>query len=358
MAATADEHPLTRPARLVGPSTVAPDRHGDPGPTPRRGNERGPLVPSRGSGSGEVAFDLAGVEIGTAEYAEGPTGATVIHVPAGARTAVDRRGGAVGMSGGYDFHHALCFAGGSVYGLAAASGVADELLRRSGNRTGFGELALVSGAIIYDFSVRDNAIHPDAALGRSALGNAVAGRVPVGRVGAGVSASAGKIDHGRAEFTGQGAAFRQVGDVKVLVVTVVNSIGVIVDRDGAVVRGNYDETTGRRRRPEHDFAAALAGAATAPMHAGNTTVTAVVVNVRLGDDELGQLARQVHASMHRAIQPFHTTFDGDVLFALTTDEVDLPAAASSALGPFAVNSTAVASVAAETAWDAVLTSAN
>jgi L-aminopeptidase/D-esterase-like protein len=92
------------------------------------------------------------------------------------------------------------------------------------------------------------------------------------------------------------------------------------------------------------------------MHAGNTTVTAVVTNVRLGDEDLRQFARQVHASMHRAIQPFHTSFDGDVLFALTTDEVSLPDA-SSAQGRFAVNSTAVAAVAAETAWDAVLRAA-
>lgn len=356
MAATADEHALNRPARLVGPSTVAPPV-GSAADAVRPGNESVPLTPSHGSGSGEVAFDLDGVEVGTAEYADGPTGATVIHLPAGARTAVDRRGGAIGMSGGYSFHHAICFAGGSVYGLAAVAGVSDELLRRSGNRTGFDELALVSGAIIYDFSVRDNAVHPDAELGRAALLAAAPGRVPVGRVGAGVSASAGKIDHGRAEFTGQGAAFRHVGDVKVLVVTVVNPMGVVVDRSGAVVRGNYDATTGRRRRPEEDFAAALAGGPPAPVHAGNTTVTAVVTNVRLGDEELRQFARQVHASMNRAIQPFHTSFDGDVLFALTTDEVALPTDPASPVGRHAVNSAAVGALASEVAWDAVLRSA-
>jgi len=52
----------------------------------------------------------------------------------------------------------------------------------------------------------------------------------------------------------------------------------------------------------------------------------------------------VHASMARAIHPFHALTDGDVLFAATTNEVENEALDSVALGV----------IASELAWDAVL----
>ena len=44
---------------------------------------------------------------------------------------------------------------------------------------------------------------------------------------------------GDRQHSGQGAAFRQVGDVKVLVVTVVNAFGSIVDRNGRMLRCSH-----------------------------------------------------------------------------------------------------------------------
>ncbi|MEJ3745069.1 P1 family peptidase [Actinomycetes bacterium KLBMP 9797] len=301
-----------------------------------------PLAPQPSPGRAVVPFDLPGVFVGTAEYPEGPTGCTVIYVPAGARTAVDARGGAVGVVGGYEFNHAICFAGGSVYGLGAAAGVSDELLARRENVVKWDALQLVSGAVVYDFAARDTAVHPDAALGRAALRNAVAGGFPVGRCGAGRSATVGKVDNVRAEYGGQGAAFRSVGGIKVLVGTVLNAIGVIVDRDGTIVRGNYDSSSGARRHPHLDYTAGLG----ATVH-GNTSLTVLVTNAKLTDRELNQLARQVHSSMHRGIQPFHTENDGDVLFALTTDEVELDGLKPVGLG----------ALASEVAWDAILSGA-
>lgn len=305
------------------------------------GNADLPLTPQRSPGQGAVAFDLPGVHAGTAEYAEGPTGCTVVHVPAGARTAVDARGGAVGMAGGYEFNHAICLAGGSVYGLGAVAGVSAELLRRNANRTRWDDLRLVSGAVIFDFTVRDTAVHPDAELGRAAVDWAEEGVFPVGRCGAGRGASAGKVDTSRAEFAGQGAAYAEFGPAKVLFATVVNSVGAIVGRDGTVLRGNYHAGEGVRRHPKDDYAA-LTGA---PAVMGNTTLSVLVTNVRLTDRELTQLGRQVHGSMNRGIQPFHTENDGDVLFTLTTDEVE----------PSGVKPAGLGTLAAEVAWDAIVT---
>lgn len=309
------------------------------------------LEPRRASEASVVEYDFPGVEVGSAEYAEGPTGVTVVSVPSGARMAIDARGGAIGMSSGYEYRaHAIALAGGSIYGLSAGSGVADELRARNGNRGSIDDLRLVSTAVVYDFAARDNSVIPDAALGRAAVRYARHGRVPVGRVGAGATASAGKLNLRRCEFTGQGAGFREAGGVKALVVTVVNPLGVIVGRDGTVLRGNYDEATGERRLLGADYIAALeSGTPTQTAH-GNTTITAVVTNAKLTDLELTHFSRQVHSSMNRAIQPFHTAFDGDTLFALTTDEVEVhPTEVGELLSPIGIGA-----LASEAAWDAVI----
>lgn len=299
-----------------------------------------------------VAYDFPGVEVGSVEYAEGPTGVTVLHIPAGARMAIDARGGAIGMSNGYQYHaHAIALAGGSLHGMSAGSGVADELrFRHPSGRVSIDELVLVSTAVVYDYAGRDNSVFPDAALGRAAVRAARHGSVPTGRCGAGATTSTGKLHRARAEYAGQGAAFRQAGQAKVLVVTVVNPMGVVVDRDGSVVRGNYDPATGQRGLLEEDWIAALAAGTSLDAERGNTTITAVVTNVRMSDRDLVQFGRQVHGSMNRAIRPFATAFDGDVLFALTTDEVD-PGLTPEGLP---VSPLAVGALASEVAWDAVL----
>ncbi|MGO3147863.1 MAG: endo-type 6-aminohexanoate oligomer hydrolase [Leucobacter sp.] len=321
------------------------------------GNSDFTLVPQRSSGRETLRFDFPGVRIGSAHYDEGPTGATVIHLPGGARTAVDARGGAVGLSGGYDFNHAICLAGGSVYGLEAAAGVSDLLLEQAESRTGFADLQLVSSAIIYDFSARSTAVYPDKALGRAALEWAVEGEFSQGRAGAGWSASSGKVDWNRTEITGQGAAFRQLGDIKILAVVVPNPVGVILDRSGNVIRGNYDAETGIRRHPVYDYQEAFAEKMPPVTESGNTTISALVTNVRLNSVELNQFARQVHSSMHRAIQPFHTDMDGDTLFAVTTDEISLPTTPDSSRGRLSVTATALGSIASEVMWDALLEAA-
>jgi L-aminopeptidase/D-esterase-like protein len=83
---------------------------------------------------------------------------------------------------------------------------------------------------------------------------------------------------------------------------------------------------------------------TAP--AGNTTLTVVVTNLGLADQSLRQLARQVHGSMSRAIEPFHALRDGDVLYAVSTGEIE-----DASLGE-----EWLAITASELAWDAVLSS--
>jgi 6-aminohexanoate-oligomer endohydrolase len=294
--------------------------------------------------SRELRFDFPGLRVGVAEYEEGPTGCTVFHLPpGGGACAQDIRGGSPGTIGaGYEWAHAVCFAGGSLYGLEAACGVAAELMAMRGYTVGWTDVELVVGAIVYDFGRRENAIYPDTALGRAALRAAQEGVFPLGRRGAGRSVTVGKtfgLEEG--EFSGQGGAFRQVGPTKIAVFTVVNAFGAIVDREGNVVRGHYDAERGTRTPLVESLEAQLPQAAP-----GNTTLTLVVTNQQLARRELRQLGVQVHASMSRAIQPFHSLFDGDVLYTVSTAEVENEELTAMSLGVLA----------SELAWDAVLSS--
>jgi L-aminopeptidase/D-esterase-like protein len=285
----------------------------------------------------ELTFDFPGLRIGVAEYEEGPTGCTVFHFTGGAMVERDVRGGSPGTFGDLDWVDAICLAGGSLYGLEACTGVAAELFERRGYDTGWTAIADVTGAIIFDFGPRENAVYPDKELGRAALRNAREGSFPLGRRGAGRSATVGKtFGFEQAEPGGQGGAFRQLGDTRIAVFTVVNAVGAVVDRDGEVVRGHFDRPTGARR--------ALVEGVEPRVSGGNTTLTVVATNQKLNRWVLRQLGRQVHTSMARAIHPFHALTDGDVLFAATTNDVENDALDSLTLGV----------VASELAWDAVL----
>src|SRR3954452_9763773 len=211
-------------------------------------NDDAELVPRTAFDGPELRFDLPGVRIGVAEYDEGPTGCTVFQfLPAGAACATDVRGGSPGQLGGFEWVHAICLAGGSLYGLEAATGVAAEILAQRGYEVGWTSIPNVSGAIVYDFGRRDTSVYPDKALGRAALAAAQEGVFPLGARGAGRAVSVGKtFGLERGEASGQGGAFRQLGEVKVAVFTVVNAVGAIVDRDGHVVRGHLEPATGER----------------------------------------------------------------------------------------------------------------
>ena len=321
-------------------------------------------TPAASPSAGRVLdFDIPGLAVGVAAYPEIPTGCTVFNFdvdlfPAGVMLELDVRGGAPWHSGAEDIVNAISLAGGSVYGLEVAAGVADELFAQGGYR----DLVAVSGAVIYDVSVveepdgfRSKGIYPDKALGQEAVRALKPGQFPLGNQGAGSGAYAGQWANWpyARERGGQGGAFRQIGALKVAMFTVVNALGVIVDRQGQVVRGGLDQRTGVRTTPIQDAEAILEGQSVrlqpdaAPLPGGltrHTTLSVLVTNVAFPRELLRQLGRQVHSSMARAIQPFHTPDDGDILFTVSTGEV----AAED------IDSTALGVVASELAWDAVL----
>ncbi|MCW8126944.1 P1 family peptidase [Microbulbifer halophilus] len=320
-------------------------------------------------GEKTLEFDWPILHVGTGEYPAGPTGVTVFHFQRKVLAAVDVSGGAPGtvnaefLKLGYDLPEldSVVFSGGSWYGLETATAVATAL-KDDGIRDGyaFGEnpnIALSVGSIVYDFgSRRLNEIYPDKRLAQAAFRAAEPGWFPQGAAGAGRMTLSG-VFFGCNAHSGQGGAFRQLGDLKVAVFTVVNSLGVITDREGNTVAcypgENWPEDL-RTADLMQDFpssrAEGWAGVSADDRNKNhNTTVSLVVVNQKLPHAQLERLAKQVHASMSRGIQPFATQFDGDVLYAVSTGELE-------ATADDAMSSADLGAVASEVMWDAILSS--
>jgi L-aminopeptidase/D-esterase-like protein len=307
------------------------------------------------------------MRIGIAEYDEGPTGTTVFYFPKGVKGAVDVRGGAPGtvnattLMNAYErkMVQAVVFSGGSWYGLSAATGVANAIKELKADEGSVDFVAGVVGAIIFDIGGRRySRITPDDRLGHAALRSATTGSFPLGARGAGRFAMQGAYyvrgpgtdKYADWPHSGQGGAFRTIGPTKIGVFTVVNALGAIVGRDGRVVRCKRN-TSGAECPTIAEKLQAFGPLREAPSAGGdgptgNTTLTLVATNQKLPFWALQRLAAQVHGSMNRAIQPFATEEDGDVLYAVTTDEVENTSLSNVDLGVLA----------SELAWDAVLSS--
>jgi L-aminopeptidase/D-esterase-like protein len=310
-----------------------------------------------------IDIDFPGLLIGTAEYDEGPTGVTVLYFPNRVKGAVDVRGGSPGTVNtdalrlGYEDHDmgAIVLAGSSWHGLSAITGVADEIRAMRTDSVTAPQIWGVAGAIINDIGSRITrrrftTVTADDRLGRAALRAAKTARFYIGAHGAGRFAMTGG-SFGVNETSGEGAAFGQIGPTKIAVFTVVNAAGLVVDRDGQIVRCraiHWGEKCGSirvRLKTRIDTLSRVASTSES-VPSDNTTISLVVTNQKLPWYALNRLATQVHTSMARAIQPFATMGDGDVLYAVTTDEVDNPSLSLSNLGV----------AAGELMWDAILSS--
>jgi L-aminopeptidase/D-esterase-like protein len=320
--------------------------------------------PVLNAGENVLRFDWPMVRVGTGEYAEGPTGVTVFSFGRKVLAAVDVRGGGPGTVNtdflrlGYDVPEldTVVFAGGSWYGLEATTAVATAMKDDGLRDGGWVSLALSVGAIVYDLGERRfNEIYPDKRLAQAAYRASRPGVFVQGPHGAGRNVRSGGY-FGCNAYSGQGGAFRQVGEIKLAAFTVVNALGVVTGRDGAVVACYPDAKWPQPLRPEQLLAGLpdsrkpgwAPGSATDSKR--NTTISLVVTNQKLDPAELQRLAVQVHTSMARGLQPFATEFDGDVLYAVSTAELaakpEQPLLSSADLGV----------IASEVMWDAVLAS--
>ena len=255
--------------------------------------------------------DVPGIRVGHWTDAKARTGCTVVLAPDdGAVAGVDVRGAAPGTretdllrpTALVERINAVCLAGGSAFGLAAADGVMRRLAERGlGFATGVRPVPIVPAAILFDLGVGDPEALPDAAAGHAATRAAEANAGPLeGRVGAGTGATVAKLTGvDAAQPGGTGSAARRLADGHLVGALVVNNaLGNVTARDG---------------RP-----LAVAGDGPLPPPAVNTTLVVVGTDAALDRAQCRRVAELGHDALARSIHPVHTMFDGDVVFALST----------------------------------------
>ncbi len=238
--------------------------------------------------------------------------------------------------------HAVVFAGGSAFGLEAASGVRRYLEHKGiGFDTGYGRVPIVTGAILFDLGVGKSHVRPTREMGEAAAAAATDGPVKEGAIGAGTGASVGKV-FGRAQAMkgGIGSYTVSLGGAyaKVLVsaLAAVNALGDVLDpKTGKIIAGT-------RKSPEsrefvNSAEAIKRGSRASLNNQGHTTLVAVATNARLTKVQATKVAQMAQHGMIRAISPVHTTVDGDLIIALSTgnEQADINAigiAAAEAVG--------------------------
>jgi L-aminopeptidase/D-esterase-like protein len=271
--------------------------------------------------------DVPGIEVGHFTDIRRPTGCTVVLTREGAVCGVDVRGAAPGTretdllapTNLVDRVHGILLAGGSAWGLDAATGVVRWLEEHgAGLDVRAARLPLVPAAVLFDLFVGDAKVRPDAQAGYEAC-RAASRRVPAeGNVGAGAGAAVGKIfGIERAMKGGIGSACLTVDGVTVGAIIACNALGDVVDP--ATGRPLAGARTKNGRSLLDSRRAILKGDAPKPLLAGtNTTIGVIATDAPITKAQATRLATMAHDGLARAINPVHTMSDGDTLFALGT----------------------------------------
>lgn len=275
---------------------------------------------------------IPGLRVGHCTNLEAATGCTVVLCPEGGAVAsVDVRGSAPGTRETHLLYptalvervHAICLAGGSAFGLAAADGVMRWCEEHGiGLDVGLARVPLVPSAILFDLGIGASTVRPTAADGYAACEAASADPVPLGCVGAGTGCTVGKsLGFNLATKSGLGSALRVgPGGLQVAALAAVNAVGNVIDpRSGKVVAGMRHPRTGAfvdwLSLHEDEMKRSIASMAENPT--ANTTLVVVATNARLTKAECQKVAQMGHDGLARSINPVHLMVDGDTVFALS-----------------------------------------
>lgn len=278
--------------------------------------------------------DVPGIKVGHASDFNALTGCTVILCEEGAVGAVDIRGTATGtrqIDALTHLHlvdkiHALLLSGGSAFGLDAAGGVMAYLEEKGkGFDVGKTKIPIVPTAVIFDFGIGNFRIRPDHQMGYQACLKA-SKKVEEGSVGVGTGSTVGKLFGIERAMKG-GVGTSSILGPKGLIVgalVVVNAFGDVLDPDSKQLlvgarksKESFELSNsskwmkrGVTRKQFH---------ATPPTHADvfNTTLGVIATNANFTKKELHQVAQIAHLGLAKVISPLHTTFDGDLVFALS-----------------------------------------
>ena len=292
--------------------------------------------------------DIPGYLFGAAQDNEKLTGVSVLLCPKGTVGGIDIRGAATSTRqvDSLKPHHlvgtvnAICFAGGSAFGLDSAAGVMKYLAEKEiGLNVGYRVVPIVPTAVIFDVALGNHQAFPTPEMAYEACENAKDEFVS-GSVGAGCGASVGKvfgITHGMKG--GQGTSLEKGPDgLLVAAFSVVNAYGDIIDpKTGHIKAGARKEENGNAFANTLNILTGgkqpLSGFAKAKQ---NTVLTVIATNARFDKEQLCRIAKMAHCGLARVICPCHSAFDGDVAIALSSGKVNTNENTVGALGAKAV----------------------
>jgi L-aminopeptidase/D-esterase-like protein len=270
--------------------------------------------------------DIPGIRVGHVSDFDAITGCTAILCEPGAVAGVDIRGSASGteeietLDPGHvtEQIHGILLAGGSAFGLEAASGVRRYLEHKgTGFDTGVAKVPIVPAAILYDLGIGKAGVRPTLSMGEAAAAAANDGPVAEGSVGAGAGATVGKI-LGMKQAMKSGIGCWTVAlpsGVLVASLVAVNAFGDVRDPlTGKIVAGARKTADGKEFADTEEL---MKLRAPAGFGGRNTTLAVVATNARLTKVQARKLAQFASLGMARTIYPVNTTFDGDTVFALS-----------------------------------------
>jgi L-aminopeptidase/D-esterase-like protein len=293
-------------------------------------------------GPKNLITDIAGLKVGHATSEHARSGATTLLCGAGWAAAVDVRGGGPGTretdalapENLVGRAHAVVLAGGSVFGLAAADGVA-ALLSTQGVglqlRSGSPAIPIVPCAVLHDLANGGDKnwglSPPYRDLGLRAAGEAGT-EFALGSVGAGRGAMAGLRKGGIGS-----ASLDLHGGLMVGALVALNSVGSALMPDGKTYwawgyelegefgGGGPPQQSMDLSDPAPDESRLLAiGRLTRGV---NTTLAVIACTADLNTVECKRVAMMAQDGIARAVRPAHTPFDGDTIFALASGELPL-----------------------------------
>lgn len=265
--------------------------------------------------------DVRGIQVGHAQDESALTGCTVILCRKGAVAGVDVRGGAPGTretdllqpTNLVEKVHAVVLAGGSAFGLDAASGVMRYLEENKiGMKVGKAKIPIVPAAILYDLGIGRADVRPDSAMGYRAAASASSAAPAEGNVGAGTGASVGKMRGMQyAMKAGIGTASIAIHGVVIAALVAVNAVGDVVDpQTGMMVAGMRSMTTLEWMKEKQARSAVKS----------NTVIGVIATNARLTKAGATKVSQMAQDGLARAVRPSHTMFDGDTIFTLATGQ--------------------------------------
>ena len=298
-------------------------------------------------GERNLITDVPGLIVGNAQSDTVKSGVTVLTAEKPFVASLDVMGGAPGTRETDCLSpdklvqqiDAITLAGGSAFGLDAASGVTDALRAQDkGFVVGPVKVPIVPAAIIFDLLNGGESnwkINPYRALGEQAY-EAASPEFQLGSHGAGTGATTAVLKGGLGS-----ASLIMPNGIVVGALVVVNPHGSVVtpgsknfwaapfemndEFGGLGVSVNHDAYTLPRNEKLKAYEAMYPDATSSGQtpQGMNTTIAIVATNAAMDKAQLKRLAVSAQDGMARAIVPSHTPFDGDLIFSASTCEQEM-----------------------------------